>query len=170
MFSKLAKFILFVSSYFPLFVILAVQYWESNLPIALTFLGVGGIGLAGMFACLRMAGRVSPLPIQVTEIKARDEAALSYIVTYIVPFLVQPSDSPHKVAAMAIFFLVVALLYMNVDLVHINPMLSLVGYRLYDVTLLDGSSWALLSRRRIIRGDRCAVVEVGERIYVERQS
>ena len=48
-----------------------------------------------------------------------------------------------------------AILYVHSNMIHINPMLNLFGYHLYEITLVEGETYALLTGRRISRKSRC---------------
>ncbi len=46
---------------------------------------------------------------------------MSYILTYLVPFAVLPSEDWEKVVSLGVFFIVLALLYINTNLIHVKP-------------------------------------------------
>jgi hypothetical protein len=94
---------------------------------------------------------------------------MSYIVTYIIPFLAVPFNGWEQGIALLIFFLVLCILYVNSNMVHINPMLNLAGYRLYEITLDDGAVHSLITRRRIVRGESLSVIKLGEDILMEKK-
>ncbi len=73
---------------------------------------------------------------------------MSYIVTYIIPFLSVAFSDWQQAVALAVFFIILGFLYVNSDMIHINPTLNFFLYRLYEVTLEDGSTYSLIARSR----------------------
>jgi len=60
-------------------------------------------------------------------------------------------------------------IYVKSSMIRINPMLSLAGYSLYDVTFEnDPDSYALFTRRSIKRGETVHIVDVGRGIFLEK--
>lgn len=82
-----ARLILFLSSYSPLFVIIAVRGWQDNWRLALALAIVAGLSVVVLFVFLRHAQTLAAGKIIVSSITSRDGDAMSYIVTYLLPFL-----------------------------------------------------------------------------------
>ena len=163
------RFLLFLSSYFPLalifFCLLVSKYrWQ-----AVAILAVGIIGLIGMVVYLRVANRLAPIKIIVAGLQRRDAEAMSYIVSYVIPFLAIPFSRWEQAVALGIFFVVLGILYVSSNMIHINPMLNLAGFHLYEITLKDGGIHSLISRRRIVRGETLSVVKAGADILLEKR-
>ena len=121
------RIILFLSSYFPLAVIFFIVYRCTNPQFAWAALVLGALGLIGLFSYLTLVSRVSPLPLNVASVNRRDSEAMSYIVTYVIPFLAFPSEAQSKALPLLIFFLTIAVIYINSQMIHINPILNVVG-------------------------------------------
>jgi hypothetical protein len=93
---------------------------------------------------------------------------MSYLVTYVVPFLALPSDSWERVVALVLFFLMLSILYVNSNMIHVNPMLNALGYHVYEVTLSDGDICTLVTRRRVRRGGSLEITKLGEDLFLEK--
>jgi len=93
---------------------------------------------------------------------------MAYIVTYIIPFLAIPFSGWKEGVALTIFFIVLGILYVNSNMIHINPMLNLFGYHLYEVTLEDGDVQSLVTRRRIRYRETLIAVRLGDEILLEK--
>lgn len=167
--SILTRILLFLSSYFPLAAIIFSLTVGKQPLLAASILGTSTLGLIGMLIHLGLVRRLSPTQYTVEAFERRDEEAMSYIVTYLVPFLALPSEGVQKGVAFLIFLIVICVLYVNSNMIHINPMLNLAGYHLYEVSLTDGSTQALIARRRIRRGSTIRAVRVGEDILMEKE-
>lgn len=163
------RLLLFLSSYFPLSLIFFFLYLFRHRWIAVAILLLGVLGLVGMALYLRTVQHLGAITIKVGELQRKDAEAMAYIVTYIIPFLSIPFSGWQEGVALGIFFMVLGILYVNSNMIHINPMLNLVGYHLYEVTLENGGNHALISRRRIVRGDTLSAVKLADDIFLEKQ-
>lgn len=165
--SLLIRLLLFLSSYFPLAVIFFVLLRNAKPLVAWSLLALGLIGLVGMVLYFLAVRRLNPLRVQISSISRRDGEAMSYIVTYLLPFLAAPFGDFDQAVGLAVFFGVLAVLYVNSDMIHINPMLNLLGYHIYDVELENGEVRSLIAKRRIRRGQQAAVVSAGSDVLLE---
>ncbi len=165
------RVLLFLSSYFPLALIFFVLYLKKNPIAAYSSLALGILGVLGLVVYIRIVSRLGPVPINISSINRRDGESMSYIVTYVIPFLALPSDDHDKDIALMVFFVVLAIIYVNSQMIHINPMLNAMGFHLYDVAIEGGSNSYLISRRRRIRrGTILNVISLTEDIYFERSA
>lgn len=123
-----------------------------------------------MVVYFRVANRIAPIQVKVVGIQRRDGEAMSYIVSYIIPFLAIPFSNWEQGVALSIFFVVLGILYVNSNMIHINPMLNLAGYHLYEITLEDGGIHCLITRHRITRGEQLDVIKAGTDILLEKRT
>lgn len=130
----------------------------------------GTIGLIGLAIYLRAAQRIGAVNIKITDLQRRDGEAMSYIVTYIIPFIAIPYSGVEQGIALSIFFVVLAILYVNSNMLHINPMLNLGRYHLYEVTLENGSVQTLITKHRMVRGGEVSAITIGEDILLEKET
>ena len=165
--SVFARLCLFTSSYFPLACIVAFLSWKSHPVVAAAVLAIGTTGLTGMIAYLRLVRQLASLPVEVEHVERIDAEATSYIVTYVIPFLALPSDTWEHGVALVILYVVLCVLYVTTNMIHINPMLNLFGYHLYQISHA-GSEYALIARRRVRRGDRVDVCKISETVLLEK--
>lgn len=148
---------LFLTSYSPLFLILAVNQLIDNAD-HLRWGGLGGeavltflqrFGLASLclvliglgYAVLRhslrqMTQRVdrNGRPVLVVDTENKNSEAIGYIGTYIIPFLFQDYGSPANLLSLLILLVVISTVYVNSSLVVVNPVLQWFGYSLFETT------------------------------------
>ncbi|OEU63705.1 MAG: hypothetical protein BBJ57_05990 [Desulfobacterales bacterium PC51MH44] len=165
--SLLIKLLLFISSYFPLALIFAIQFFlKSDYVCALTSIIIGGLGLIGMIIYLLAKNRINQITVTVVTIGRRDNDAMSYIVSYILPFIVLPTGDFGDKISLGIFLFVLCILYINSGMIHINPTLNLFGWHIYEITRTDGEVCSLLTRRKIKNNSEIEVVEMDDTIYI----
>lgn len=162
------RFLLCLSSYFPLAAIFAVQFFfKGNKNGGVGALVVGLIGLIGISVYLRFVKRLNPMKIKVDSVMRRDGEAMSYIVSYLLPFIALPTGYLASCVSLGLFLFVLIILYMNSDMIHINPMLNMMGWHVYEITLSDGEIRTLISRRRARKGLEINTIQMSEDIYLE---
>lgn len=167
--SVVTRLMLFLSSYSPLSLIFFVVLVHEHKYVATGILATGLGGLSWMLLYLQKAQKLGGVQFNIASFQKRDEEAMAYIVSYIIPFLVIPFHGWKEGIALAIFFVVLAVLYVNSNMIHINPMLNIFGYHLYEVTAQDGAVYSLLARRTIRHKETVTVVKLGEDILLERR-
>lgn len=163
----LIRLLFFVGSYFPLAVIFFFLLLRQHFQAAIIILVVGIVGLIGMALYLRLIKSIAPMTVTIEKVQRRDREAISYIFSYIVPFLAVPFQEWERGVALGIFFFVVAILYVTSNMIQINPMLNLAGYHLYEISLKDGGVHFLLTRRDAIRSSTIKVAKAGSDILIE---
>jgi hypothetical protein len=146
----LAQFALFLSSYAPLFGVFALldsfgRGWPTTICIFLAILGP----FLAIVVFLAAKG-LAPQALRVESTRARDGDALAYIATYLVPFAAITATTARERVALLLFILLIAVLYVRSELFYVNPLLTLVGYRLFQVSTPAGTSAVLLTRRRFL--------------------
>lgn len=168
--SLFTRILLFVSSYSPLCAILAVLLWEKHFYYAVVAVAVGILGLLGLAIYLSRVQDLGGKEVILEEVRRQDGEAMSYIVTYLLPFLGLAFSSWRQGVALAIFLLMLGFLYVNSNMIHINPTLNAFGYHLYEVTLRDGSVRTLIARRRRLhRESQICIIQIGDDLVIEKR-
>lgn len=169
--SLFVRCMLFFSSYFPLILIFSILLWRSNLPYALSILALGLFSLLITLLFIGMRKRRGGISqAKVTEVEKRDENVVSYIASYLIPFVTFPLATPEQVAAILIFVGVLLVLYINSNMIYINPMLNLFGWHLYAITIDSDQMSHYLIARQDIRPDRTLYfVEISDNVYLEKK-
>jgi hypothetical protein len=162
------RVVLFLSSYTPLFLIMAVKYGSGHRYFGLSMVLLSVISIALLFFYLKQSSTLAVDHVVVEKISGKDTEAMSYIVTYLIPFLDIKLDEISSSVSLLLLFLVVGILYVHSNLIYINPTLNLLRYHLFEIELEGGMTSALLSKRRFVeRGASIPVVSLGEQILLE---
>lgn len=132
---------LFVSSYIPLFFILAamalpVQYSISGiqLPIVtISFLLLCVIPIPLPFLIVRVQSKGTTDFEQVREYQRRNDMVTTYLLVYVFAFLGLDFYSAISWFSFIVFFGVVAIIQLRSEQLHVNPLLAIAGYDIYTV-------------------------------------
>ena len=193
------RFALFATSYLPLFVLMILRQVSENA----NFLSFGGfsvdaiktylrcfgfssilgaisiLGSAGLIVFIfrmKRATKLQGTPAFITEIQNRNSEAISYIGTYIIPFLFQDYSKLTDTLSIGILLVVIYFIYVNSSLILINPVLNL-RYSLYDVDFQDkpadglsrepeSKSGMLIIREKYLEtGDSVQLRRIGQKLY-----
>lgn len=162
---------LFFSSYFPLMLIFSILLGRTHLDWAIGILALGSFSLLVTFLYLnRRKNRGGVSQARITGVDKRDENVVGYIASYLIPFVTIPLDTPEELAALFIFVVVLLILYINSNMIYINPMFNLVGYHLYEITIdSDQLSHYLIARQHIRPDMTLYFVEISDNVYMEKK-
>lgn len=171
MLNGFAKFLLVSTSLSPLLGAVAVnqiargevwQHWAPWLIVALLLI----------FLCWAVlwysAGNVQQEVFKVKEFEQNDKEALTFLVTYLLPFLSSEKmgfvgDWLTGAYVLLIIFWVVA----HAGAFHFNPVMGLLGYHFYAVKNNEGVSCLLISSTELCRqGVELQSVRLANQIYL----
>jgi hypothetical protein len=141
---------LFFSSYAPLFAIAALRFPSTGLKVACGILCVFGLTTACLV--VRAAAKIEPDPMTVEEVSDLGAEVAGYLATYLLPFVVVPDPSASDLIAYALFLAIAGAVYVQSDMLQINPTLYLARYRVFAVRTSDDWEGYLISRVRPERG------------------
>jgi len=164
------RLILFLSSYAPLFLIIAMRGWSKSHYLALGAAVVAVLSVVVLFVFLRIVQKMAVDTISVNSVVSRDGDAMSYIVTYLLPFLAVKLNDVMDAGSLGIVLLVIAILYVNSNMIYTNPVLNIAGYHIFEIHDADGKTTALICKRAYIRtGAEIDVISVGDYVLLEKK-
>lgn len=155
---------LFLSSFAPLFIALAVR-WSAP-PLRFSCLALALVGTLAL-AWLVFIGSRARSAYTVTLTRASDQGpdVSGYLAAYILPLVVISDPTPRDLVAFGIIMATAAVVYINSRMLQINPTLYLMNRRVNQVTSNDGFHGVLISRREVIPGDSLRVVRRGNLLF-----
>lgn len=144
----LTKPLMFLSSYAPLLLILAIRFEEGWLRITCATLAV--LGVLGLLALMRFQHERPEQQARhtLTKVRQAGEGASSYLAGYLLPFVTISSPSLTDLAAYVGFFAVAYAVTTRTGIIQVNPTLFLFRYTVDSITDEHGSQRYLLSRTR----------------------
>lgn len=159
---------MFLSGYIPLFLIFSVQYFPVYRWWALIPVGVGVLAGLGLIGFLRWVKSSASREVQAGTVQRRDAEVIAYIFAYVFPFLGLDVESFSSAIGLGIFFIVLMILNISSNMIHINPILNLIGYHVYELEI-DGESHTLVTRRsRLVKGTNIDSVVIGDNLLMEK--
>ncbi|MFZ6040300.1 hypothetical protein ACOV11_07275 [Vibrio natriegens] len=188
-----ARISLFLVSYLPLFFIMCfVQIYTyrnylnwngisyESLSIFAKYFGAVTIlilislfGIFGLIIFLKNVKRrcrTSGRTVKIVDIENKNSESISYLFTYIIPFVFQDLSTLTNIIPIAVLLLVTALIYTNSSMILINPTIS-IKYTLYQVTYLDIESqkkrtgMILTKSKYLEEDDYLDIEDVGPKLF-----
>jgi hypothetical protein len=146
-----ARTIMFLSSFSPLLVVFALlDSWGRGWPNVLC-LSLAIISPVLLWLVFSAKSKISPIHISVKVAKRKDIESLTYVATFLVPFLTVSADAPRKQLALGVFVLLIYILYVKGEVYFWNPVLTLCGYHTMELELATGEEIVLITRRDHVR-------------------
>ena len=153
--NNIAIFVLFITSYIPLFVLLILRQIKQNqsllyfggfnsesMNVFLTAFGLSLFltllilyGLFGLHFFLRnLQAQVNDgNKVKITEVENKNTDAIAYISTYIVPFIFSDTKDFFDLVSILIVLLFIYFIYTRSSMIVINPILN-TKYTVYNIT------------------------------------
>lgn len=186
----LAKIVLFVTSYLPLFILIIFRQVYENF----SYLSWGGFsretlwtfftkfGLSTVLLVVSVFGSVGAYltltnlekaarngePANLIDVKNRNNESIGYIATYIIPFLFQNLGSPVEFFSVIFLLIVIYSIYVNSTMLIINPVLGR-WYSIYEITYEQkgvNKNGMIISRSaEILEGERIKLYQIGFKLY-----
>ncbi|WP_066895640.1 hypothetical protein [Clostridium nigeriense] len=155
MFTKISKWILFISSYIPLYIIFIVSNLfdiysnykslvgnntfspqllilnsEVNIILILIFTILSIISLILLLLIFKVAGKSSEYT-SMYDISKNNKSINEYVLVYILPFITVKTNDYKELVIFIIIFFLIGLLSVKNDMVYINPILYIMKYNIY---------------------------------------
>ena len=182
-----AEWLLFFSSYSPLYVIIAVKtrvvsydfilfktpvysiegYSVSLISLAL--LGGSLVVLAFLAMVVYFTRSENGQPRSVQEPTKRNEVFISYILAHVIPFAFIDYTSTLNFFAFVMLFLAIGVVQVRSNYLYINPVLSLCGFDMYEITDTEGRGQMLLAKMHEDPGSKeftLTAAELSNNVYI----
>lgn len=154
--TKFSKWILYLSSYIPLYIIFIIsnlfdvygnyellkingQYnfkslislSKVNIILIILFISLTLISLILLITIINIIGRGSEY-VNLYEIKKNNKSINEYILVYILPFITVKTNDYKELTIFMLVFMLIGVLAVKNDLVYINPILYIMKFNIYS--------------------------------------
>ena len=153
---------LLTSAYVPLYVVTLV-YFESK-PVRIIMGIVTMVGCVSLVSLLwAVSQRIAPRTVVPMTVRDLGNEVASYVATYLLPFVTLNEPDIKNIIAFFIALAAMSVVYIRSDMIGVNPLLYLLGYRVYAVTGIRTTSEGheagalILSRKQLIPGCEISV-------------
>lgn len=143
---------LLASAFAPLMGLLALLKYHEFRWLSWVILAGCAAAILLLALALRSLSRIQSRSVETASVRRADERALAFTSSYVVPVVVALFGGAKGPALAATWVLVAVLatIYVRAGLYHLNPTLAMLGFRLYEVTAVNGTVTMLLSKHNYI--------------------
>lgn len=136
------KVLLFISSYFPLYIFLLVLNFENYNSFEKIKNYHVKIFLISMILCIILSiisliliiiCKNGTKKILIESIERPDDTIISYIMTYIIPIVTVNNLNKYEIIVNIALFILIGYLYIRLNLLYLNPLWSMFGYIPYRI-------------------------------------
>ena len=181
---KAVQILLFIVSYVPLYLILFFQNLNSNIFDKITnqYIGVietlklNAISIAFFFLIIfsitlyfiffKIVSQAAPEKFEIMKVNDNNVENLSYLATYILPFIGLKFDTWQNILATIALFYVLGHIYINTNLILTNPTLTFFGYSISNVEDDKGKNKIVIHRGSIKPDTSVNLVHLIKNIYI----
>ncbi|PKN82947.1 MAG: hypothetical protein CVU47_01250 [Chloroflexi bacterium HGW-Chloroflexi-9] len=162
------SYLLFLSSYAPLLLLLALRTYERP-SLALVFATAGLLSIAVLAIYLHVIRRAASIPLPIERMTDRTGDIAGYLTAYLFQFLLVSGNLDDiDLLSLLLMFVLLAVISVRAHFLYVNPILSVLGYRLFEVESGGGLPLLLISRREPSAGT-VLVHDFGHRIFLEAE-
>lgn len=174
----LTSILLFLSAYFPLFLILAAkdfdwdrtQWLRHPLPLV-SLLVSSGLSVPLLYLVMYQMPRGN-MQVTIKGVRDRSIDIINYTIPYMIGFFGVDLSKKADAVGIIVFLVILLMLMVNSKTVFLNPMLTIVGYHLFDIDYeFDGKehSAVVLSRNDIKANQRYYLLSLTRFLYFVRE-
>jgi MFS family permease len=92
--------------------------------------------------------KLEKLPVKIVSVKTADKEVVNFILIYLLPLI----NITHNIINLPVLLFVAGMFFYIVatsNAYHVNPLLNILGYHFYEVTIEGGISYVLITKRNI---------------------
>lgn len=153
---------------FDAFVNFIVYFGAVSVLVCMSIFGL--IGLYFLLKNIERRAETSGQRVKVLDIENKNSESISYLFTYLIPFVFQDLSSLTNVFAVSVLLVVTFLIYSNSSMLLINPTISM-RYSLYMTEYIDPSSnkkkkGMILSKNKFLEeDDEIKIKTIGNKLF-----
>lgn len=156
------KLIMFISSYFPLYIMLVILYakkiitefYKKNtiwIIFSIVLLILVIISLTSVILLKVGTGNKKKI---INDLERPDDTVLSYIMTYIIPLIANEDSSAEVYIVNVLLFILIGYIYLRLNLIYLNPLWAMFGHIVYrdsdkDIIITNISRESLKNRKSL---------------------
>ncbi len=154
-----------MAAFAPALGLIAFRTWDSRLTWLFVVPAAAGVAVLAWGGVL--VARGNPEPFAFGTIEDQSTEILGHIGAYLLPVLVNTTSSTEDIAIVAIVMGLIVLIHVTTGRVHVNPLLYLLGRRVYGATA-DDTAYFLVARSDVSEWTSAQpCVQVGANLLVE---
>ncbi len=104
------------------------------------------------------------LPKEITKIEDQNYEHLTFLTTYIIPFLRVKLEGRDLLITI-LLLIIIGAIFVKTNLFYKNPTLALLGYKLYKVDTDKNTNLIFLTKQHLKLGDKVHHIRLNDNVY-----
>lgn len=104
-------------------------------------------------------------PKKITKIKNLNYEHLTFLTTYIIPFICFDLDDKRNTIIFVFLLVIIGVIYVKTNLFYSNPTLAILGYQIYLVDTLIEKEMILITQGELNDGDSYSDMKMGDSVF-----
>lgn len=117
-----------------------------------------------------IVNRNRSLPDKVTRIENLNWEHLTFLVTYVIPFLSFNLNEDRNGLVFFLVLIIIGIIYIKTNMFYTNPTLALLGYHIYKLSTTQKENIIIISKDVIQENDRIQYQLLSDNIYMANKS
>lgn len=180
---RTVQILLFIISYAPLYLILFFQNLNDKIlndhntfkgwkevalqnKISISFFLLIIVSITLYFSLYRIVLKSSSVAMKVTQIQDNHAEHLSYLATYILPFVGLKFDNWQNIVSTIALFYVLGHIYIKTNLILTNPTLTFFGFTISKILDAEKVSKIIIHKTDLKKGKEQDFVHLTKNIYI----
>lgn len=156
------KIMMFISSYFPLYIMLIILYskkikkeiYERSIPWIIFAVFLALLILISISTLILLKSGSGRRKKDIVDLEKPDDTVLSYIMTYVIPLIANEDSSTEVYIVNILLFILIGYIYLRLNLIYLNPLWAIFGHIVYrdankDMVITNLSREALKNKESL---------------------
>lgn len=170
MLSSFAKTLLVLTSLAPILLVYGATQLSSDLTIALACaLAAGLLLLVCRFVLGYIKSNVPEEVLVVEEVEIKDSDVLAFLVAYALPLVGGDAPPSQGLWGLGMFLLLAAIVVAKSNLLHVNPLLGMLGYHFFCIKTSAGHTYLFLTKEDTILPGRVYGAKVTNTLFLDKE-
>lgn len=109
------------------------------------------------------------IPVEISNVEDVNYEHLTFLTTYIIPFISLDLSKPGYPIALAVLLIVTGIMFVKTDKFYANPSLAVLGYKLYSAQVSKRTGTTvkaiIITKDRLHHGSKIEYLELDERVF-----
>lgn len=178
------RYILFLLAYVPIYIIAALKTIDSKttdlkgcelplkdivsnnfIPIGLVLLSVILIIYFKVYSTMALKPKGNPI-FKIKSIKPQHKEYVTYLGTYILPFVALETKTSFDMIAVTFMFLTIGYIFSKTTLIYTNPTLIFFGFDIYEIETEDGKIYDCITKETFNENDKPRGIKLGDKTFI----
>lgn len=180
----IVRYLLFLLAYIPIYIIAALKTVEKDIftktgeylplkeivylnfiPLSLILLSILLIIYFKIYSRLALRPRGNPI-FTISKISPQHKEYVTYLGTYILPFVALETKNIFDVIAIVFMFLTIGFIFSKTNLIYTNPTLAFFGFDIYEIEDTCGNKYDCISKDLFTNGDKPRGIKLGDKTFI----